>query len=62
MHFLVFHFSFWCSSVFSLVWQLEASVSMGSNMSFLRGVLILELNLFFPVSYHVSAHQEGESL
>ena len=50
MCFLVFHFSLWCSSVFSQLGKMETSVSfvpMGSNLSFLGVVLVLDLDLFF---------------
>ena len=46
MCFLVLHFLFIC--IFP-IWQIGASISMGSNLSFLGVVLILELDLFFPV-------------
>ena len=38
---------------------MEAAISMGSNLYFLGVVLILELDVFFPVLYHVSAHRGG---
>ena len=55
--FFIFHFGI-CPA-----WQMEASisfVSMGSNLSILGVVLILDLDLFFPVLYHVPICHGGE--
>ena len=39
---------------------MEASISMGSNLYFLGVILILELDLFFPIMYNVPAcHASG---